>query len=154
MNNYYVSIDGKQTGPHPMEEIKSMNLSDKDLIWNENSPTWVSAAEFQEFRGIVRITPPPLPSKKFNESKAINKALVDSLLPFIMILLISFIAFNGFASREALKQSYPLWVNIDESEIREYILIMSLIMSIIPSLIVLIIDYRIRINREISRLTI
>jgi hypothetical protein len=54
MKKYHVSINGKQSGPHSIEEVKAMNLSDRDLIWNENLPTWFNATEFSDLKELVK----------------------------------------------------------------------------------------------------
>jgi hypothetical protein len=46
---------------------------------------------------------------------------------------------------------YPEWINVDGYKIEELTITMSFVAALIPSLFVLIIDYRIRIVREVER---
>jgi len=153
MEDYYISINSEQSGPFSLEELKEKKLTDEYLVWTEGFESWLKASEVFHLKESVVKLPPPLPDKKFAESKAISKALGDSLIPLLIVFLIVFVASGGFSSNDDLKTIYPNFkYEVDGSQIRTYIICWSTMIAVIPSLIVLIIDYRFRIKREIIRL--
>ncbi len=62
---FYVGVDGKQTGPYDkatiINMIKSNTLTKETLIWKQGMAGWVSAGATPELANLFSETPPPLP---------------------------------------------------------------------------------------------
>jgi hypothetical protein len=60
VKNYFISLEGKQTGPHTFEGLKNLSLTSNHLVWCEGMPEWVKAHELPELKDFVLILPPPI----------------------------------------------------------------------------------------------
>ncbi len=65
VNTYHIAIDGQQTGPFPLEEIKNRIASNQvlrdTLVWSAGMPNWARADSVDELKALFSQTPPPLP---------------------------------------------------------------------------------------------
>ena len=61
---YYVSIDGKQSGPFPcakvLEMAKARAVTPETKVWKAGMESWQRAASIEEFRPIFAVVPPPV----------------------------------------------------------------------------------------------
>lgn len=62
---YYVAINGKQSGPFEMPAIQHMVLSGQvtreSLVWKQGMTSWDAAGKVQELGALLDMVPPPLP---------------------------------------------------------------------------------------------
>ena len=62
---YFVAVDGQQTGPFNMTELKTQSMSKQftreNLVWAEGMAGWVKAKEVDELAPLFASVPPPLP---------------------------------------------------------------------------------------------
>ena len=62
---YFVAVDGTQTGPFTMSELKekaaSQQLTPDSLVWTEGMASWEKASSRDDLKGIFSATPPPIP---------------------------------------------------------------------------------------------
>jgi hypothetical protein len=74
MSEYYYTLNGEQTGPISLEEIRALKLSKNTLVWTEGMETWKMALEVEEIKTSLRTPPPPLP-KLENTTSVIQDSL-------------------------------------------------------------------------------
>jgi membrane protease subunit (stomatin/prohibitin family) len=64
--HYYVGKNGKKAGPFPkgaiVQYIEKGAITGDTLMWKEGMAGWEAMERFEEFKGVVRTTPPPLPA--------------------------------------------------------------------------------------------
>jgi uncharacterized RDD family membrane protein YckC len=59
---FYIAVDGKQTGPFTLDELKIKNLNPNTLVWTEGFQNWTKASEVPLLKEFLRVVPPPIPS--------------------------------------------------------------------------------------------
>ena len=66
-NQYFVAINGQQSGPVNLSDledsIKSGKVSRNTLVWNQNLVEWTPAGKVSELVSHFPMIPPPLPTK-------------------------------------------------------------------------------------------
>lgn len=67
---YFYEKLGKKIGPLTLEEIKSLNLKNSDIVWRSDMNDWTKASFLEELKFELIPTPPLLP----NEKKELEKA--------------------------------------------------------------------------------
>jgi uncharacterized RDD family membrane protein YckC len=75
---YYVAVNGQQTGPFTLEELKAKNIQRATLIWTEGLDSWTKAEQVALVKDIFKIIPPTLPN---TESKPIYQQLQPKVSP-------------------------------------------------------------------------
>ena len=77
-NIYYIHKNGKQVGPVSLDifqnMVKANELTQTDLVWIKNSPSWVKAGSLQE----LFPTAPPLPDPDQAVVYQHNETLISS----------------------------------------------------------------------------
>lgn len=62
---YYVSVNGQQTGPFPMNTLQQMvsqnQLTRETFVWKQGMSGWLKAGEVQELASLFNAMPPPPP---------------------------------------------------------------------------------------------
>ncbi|WP_087017470.1 SPFH domain-containing protein [Thaumasiovibrio subtropicus] len=62
---YYIAVNGQQTGPFGIEQIKaqisSNTLTQETLVWAEGMPNWQKANEVSALKVLFSVAPPPIP---------------------------------------------------------------------------------------------
>lgn len=70
---YFVAIDGQQTGPVNQTEleaqIKAGKIGRQTLVWNQALVEWTMAGKVPEISSLFAQVPPPIPSNKPSEDK-------------------------------------------------------------------------------------
>ena len=61
---YFISRNNQKEGPHTLEEVLAMRLTDDMLVWKEGDINWSKVSELPELAHVVIKTPPPLPSER------------------------------------------------------------------------------------------
>ncbi|WP_306639742.1 SPFH domain-containing protein [Sanyastnella coralliicola] len=63
---YWVAINGQQSGPYDMATIQNMiaggQISRESLMWKQGMADWIAASQIQEVSGFFGSVPPPLPN--------------------------------------------------------------------------------------------
>jgi hypothetical protein len=63
--SYFVAVDGKQSGPHPMDELRQRAsagaLTPETLVWKQGMGAWTPASQVDELASLFSAGPPPLP---------------------------------------------------------------------------------------------
>ncbi|HET7461648.1 MAG TPA: SPFH domain-containing protein [Longimicrobium sp.] len=63
--SYFVAIQGKQSGPHGIDELRQHAgtgaLTPETLVWKQGMPAWTPAAQVDELASLFASVPPPLP---------------------------------------------------------------------------------------------
>ncbi|MCH2200226.1 MAG: SPFH domain-containing protein [Flavobacteriales bacterium] len=63
---YWVAINGQQSGPYDIATIQNMiaggQISRESLMWKQGMADWISASQIQEVSGFFGSVPPPLPN--------------------------------------------------------------------------------------------
>jgi uncharacterized RDD family membrane protein YckC len=59
---FYIAVNGQQTGPFTIEDLKAKNIQRDTLIWTEGLDNWTKAEHIPLLKDILRATPPPLPN--------------------------------------------------------------------------------------------
>jgi hypothetical protein len=176
MKKYYLSIDGQQSGPYSLDELKTMQLTDQNLIWEEGMSSWVSVNQLVELKESVKLTPPPLPTNKFQELRILKITLTTAFVLFSLIFLYVYaVILGGFDNKYDIESIYKptlgmltdyqttqfnlnknfLYVNYDGDAIRYDILLpLSLMIAVLIPAIIGFIQYRFLILRETKRLGI
>jgi membrane protease subunit (stomatin/prohibitin family) len=64
--NYFIAVNGQQTGPFPLSEItrqiQTNNITSNTLIWKQGLASWIAANEIDELKNYFNNTPPPIPN--------------------------------------------------------------------------------------------
>ncbi|MCB1158514.1 MAG: SPFH domain-containing protein [Leptospiraceae bacterium] len=64
-SQYYISVNGQQQGPFPMDQLKNMaangQLTKQTYIWKQGMANWQAAGEVAEVSALFAQTPPPPP---------------------------------------------------------------------------------------------
>ncbi len=55
---YFVIIDGRQSGPHTVADLQTMNITPETRVWAEGTPDWVRAADVPELQTLFRRSEP------------------------------------------------------------------------------------------------
>ncbi|ESU28364.1 hypothetical protein FLJC2902T_17150 [Flavobacterium limnosediminis JC2902] len=111
MKQYYYEINGIQTGPVTIEELKNVNISRNTLIWFEGLDNWIKAGEDEELREIFKSIPPPLnnsatppPIAQVNIPSKNKTTLLDSTKAKVLIVcfatVVTVILFFSFSDNE------------------------------------------------------
>ncbi|MEC5144483.1 SPFH domain-containing protein [Chitinophaga sp. 212800010-3] len=62
---FYVAIDGKQSGPYEMEQLRQLAasgaLNAQSLVWKTGMAAWAAASSVPELAPVLATIPPPLP---------------------------------------------------------------------------------------------
>lgn len=63
--SYYIAVNGQQTGPFPMDQLKqkvgSGELTRESLVWKNGMAAWSAAGSVEELSALFSMVPPPLP---------------------------------------------------------------------------------------------
>jgi uncharacterized RDD family membrane protein YckC len=59
---FYIAVDGKQTGPFSHDDLRTKNIKYDTLIWTEGLDSWTNAAQVVLVKDILKSTPPPIPN--------------------------------------------------------------------------------------------
>ena len=60
MKKYYIEINGQQSGPLDLENLKTKNISKETMVWYEGLDDWTKAEKVKELQSIFKSIPPPL----------------------------------------------------------------------------------------------
>ena len=77
---FYIAVDGQQTGPFSYDELKLKVIQRDTLIWTEGLDNWTKAEHISLLKDILRATPPPLPN---SETKTTTQQVPPPVVPFI-----------------------------------------------------------------------
>jgi len=66
----YIAVNGQQTGPFTIDELKTKNIQRETLIWTEGLDNWTRADHIPILKDVLNPTPPPIPVM---ETKAITQ---------------------------------------------------------------------------------
>jgi uncharacterized RDD family membrane protein YckC len=58
---FYMAVDGQQTGPFSMEELEAQNPKRGTLVWTEGMENWMKVEEVELLKKILKSAPPPIP---------------------------------------------------------------------------------------------
>jgi uncharacterized RDD family membrane protein YckC len=59
---FYLAVNGQQTGPFTIDDLKSKNILRDTLVWTEGLDNWTKAEHIPLLKEVLRATPPPLPN--------------------------------------------------------------------------------------------
>lgn len=62
MKQYYAHLDGQQSGPFSIDELKG-KITRETMVWHEGLPEWITAHQVPELQTVFT-TPPPLQAEK------------------------------------------------------------------------------------------
>jgi len=65
---FYIAVNGQQTGPFSIEDLKSKNIHRDTLVWTEGHDNWTRAEHIPLLKEVLRATPPPLPNTETKTS--------------------------------------------------------------------------------------
>ncbi|MDI1255650.1 MAG: DUF4339 domain-containing protein [Flavobacterium sp.] len=60
MKKYYIEINGQQSEPLSLEELKKQKITKETLVWFEGQDDWIKAGNIQELEVIFKSIPPPI----------------------------------------------------------------------------------------------
>lgn len=63
---YYIAVNGQQTGPFTIEDLKTKNIQRDTLVWTEGLDNWTKAEYIPLIKEVLRATPPLLPKTETN----------------------------------------------------------------------------------------
>lgn len=58
---FYIALNGQQTGPFTIDDLKVKNIQRDTLVWTEGLDNWTKAEHIPLLKDVLRATPPPLP---------------------------------------------------------------------------------------------
>lgn len=152
MKKYFISKGSQKKGPFTIEQIKTMELTDKYFIWSEGFEDWKRITEIEELKENIIITPPPTPKqiKKNKQKSSFLNALKISGIWLVILWLVSFFIMGGFMDDSDIKSRYGYGKHAiygNGSQIRETIIEISLMSSAIISIIILFFTYKSRLKK-------
>jgi len=59
---FYIAVNGQQTGPFSIDDLKAKGIQRDTLIWTEGLDNWTKAEHVALLKDVLRATPPPLPN--------------------------------------------------------------------------------------------
>jgi uncharacterized RDD family membrane protein YckC len=59
---FYIAVNGQQTGPFTIDDLKAKNIQRDTLVWTEGLDNWTKAEHISLLKHVLRATPPPLPN--------------------------------------------------------------------------------------------
>lgn len=59
---FYIAVNGQQTGPFTIDDLKAKNIQRDTLVWTEGLDNWTKAEHIPLLKDVLRATPPPLPN--------------------------------------------------------------------------------------------
>ena len=62
MNQYYIFLNSKKTGPYNLVEIETLGINRNTLVWTKGMDEWKKASEVTELNSLLNNVPPPLPT--------------------------------------------------------------------------------------------
>lgn len=69
---FYIAVNGQQTGPFTIDDLKAKNIQRDTLVWTDGFDNWTKAEHVALLKDILRASPPPLPKI---ESKATSEQI-------------------------------------------------------------------------------
>lgn len=105
MKNYFISLDGRQEGPFSLEELKTKNLSNNHLIWQNGYENWKSINEAEELDEYILRLPPPLEQNKVIKDSKENYKYAMVIITTILSFTI-FIKAGGTEENEFIFENY------------------------------------------------
>lgn len=61
---FFIAVNGTQTGPFTYEEIKTKGIHRYTLIWTEGLDNWTKAEQVEALKDLIRTMPPPVPNEE------------------------------------------------------------------------------------------
>ena len=59
---FYIAVNGQQTGPFTIDDLKAKNIQRDTLVWTEGFDNWTKAEHIPLLKEVLRATPPPPPT--------------------------------------------------------------------------------------------
>jgi uncharacterized RDD family membrane protein YckC len=59
---FYIAVNGQQTGPFSLDELRTKNIQHDTLIWTEGLDSWTKASQVALVKDFLKPTPPPIPN--------------------------------------------------------------------------------------------
>lgn len=75
---FYIAVNGQQTGPFSLDDLRTKNVQRDTLIWTEGLDNWTKAEHVALLKDILRATPPPLPN---TETKTTSQQVPPPVVP-------------------------------------------------------------------------
>ena len=130
MRKYYIEIDGKQSEPMGLEELKESNILKSTLIWYEGLEEWTAAGSIEEldllFASVLplkKAVPPVTPQRQVDNEVQENKSFMYSsrnrwLLGSFSIIagVIFLISFTDKSQGEAAGQLHENTMLIEQQQ--------------------------------------
>ena len=105
MKKYFISIEGKQDGPFTLEELKSKNLSDKYLVWQDGFEDWKSILAVEGLQDtVLKLPPSVIENKKIKDSREYYK--LAGIVITVGLCAFIFLKAGGTAENEFLFERY------------------------------------------------
>lgn len=108
MKTFYIEVNGQQSEPLTLEELKGKNITRDTLVWTEGMSSWEKAGSVSELDEIFKTTPPPLvksalpppitqsaPANGNNSFIANNRSKILLVSMSIVLILILFYSFGN-----------------------------------------------------------
>jgi RsiW-degrading membrane proteinase PrsW (M82 family) len=64
MKQFYYELNGQQTGPITVDELRPLQINGETLIWYEGLSGWTKAKDITELTDYLNKLPPPLPPRR------------------------------------------------------------------------------------------
>lgn len=65
---FYIAVNGQQTGPFSLDDLRTKNIQHDTLIWTEGLDSWTKAAQVAIVKDILKATPPPIPGMEYKST--------------------------------------------------------------------------------------
>ncbi len=75
---FSIAVNGQQTGPFTIDDLKAKNIQRDTLVWTEGLDNWTKAEHISLLKDILRATPPPLPN---TEAKTTSQQVLPPPTP-------------------------------------------------------------------------
>ncbi len=59
---FYIAVNGQQTGPFTIDELKAKSIQRDTLVWTEGIDNWTRAEHIPLLKDVLKATPPPIPN--------------------------------------------------------------------------------------------
>ncbi len=79
--NYFIIINGRQSGPHSLNELRSMQITRQTPVWTDGMPDWADAGDVPELAVLFAPRPPKAPLYY----AIVNGVQIGPMLPYELI---------------------------------------------------------------------
>jgi uncharacterized RDD family membrane protein YckC len=132
---FYIEVNGQQTGPFTLENLKTKNIQRDTLVWTDGLSNWTKAEQISGLQSLIQVSPPPLPNSATRTQppppripigsatqthfgyvlagggERFFASIINGLALLIVLLILDTILFNGSITDNITNNNSHSWRN-------------------------------------------